>query len=60
MDLSTIENALIVLALINIAILCVAAFVFYQNCDLRIELKYLWMAIADLEAENEKRKQEAA
>lgn len=44
MDLSTIENALIVLALINIAILCVAAFVFNQNCELRIELKYLWMA----------------
>lgn len=60
MDFSTIENALIVLALINIAILCVAAFVFNQNCELRIELKYLWMAIADLEAENEKRKQEAA
>lgn len=60
MDLSTIENALIVLALINIAILCVTAFVFNKNCDLRIELKYLWMAIADLEAENEKRKQEAA
>ncbi len=60
MDFSTIENALIVLALINIAILCVAAFVFNQNCELRIELKYIWMAIADLEAENEKRKQEAA
>ena len=60
MDLSTIENALIVLALINIAILIVAALVFSQNCELRLELKYLWMAIADLEAENEKRKQEAA
>ena len=60
MDLSTIENALIVLCLINIAIVGGAAFVFNKNCDLRIELKYLWMAIADLEAENEKRKQEAA
>lgn len=60
MDLSTIENALIVLLLINLAILCVTAYVFYQYCDLRVELRYLWMVIADLEEENEKRKQEAA
>lgn len=54
MELSTIENALIVLLLINIAILCVTAYVFYQYCDLRVELRVLWMAIDDLEIQYEK------
>lgn len=59
MDLSTIESALIVLALINIAVLCVAAMVFNQNCKLQIQIKYIWLAIDVLE-ELKKRKQEAA
>lgn len=49
MDLSTIENALIVLALFNLGILIVLALLFYQNTKLEIQIRCLWDAINELE-----------
>lgn len=49
MDLSTIENALIVLAMFNLGILLVLALIFYQNCKLEIQICCLWDAIDEIE-----------
>ena len=56
MELSTIESSAIILVLINLAVLFVAVMAFYQNCGLKIQIKYLWLAIDPLEEENRKRK----
>lgn len=56
MEPSTIESSAIILVLINLAVLFVAVMAFYQNCGLKIQIKYLWLAIDALEEENRKRK----